>query len=303
MLYSAGTAIWEFRKRKHITQEELCHGICSVATLSKIENCTHNPNKSTLDALLNRLGMPSCEYNIPVSESEYKRQMLYRKIADKICHHDYDYSKELDKYEQCGKDMSHLEKQFYLYAKANIFRHNARAEKAEVLALMIEAIRLTIPDFDIAKIPAISLMTQVESALLDAIATLLYDTGQTTQAISLLYFLKSFYEKDDIDYTLKAAHYPSIVYNLSCCVSMAGQYKECLELVETAIDMCINTSNYDALPMLLYNKGYALCSLEKCEEGKKYLLQALTILEATKQEKIASLIKDDLNKTFKLNLL
>lgn len=41
--YRIGEIIREQRNRRNISQEELCFGICSVTTLSRIENGNQKP--------------------------------------------------------------------------------------------------------------------------------------------------------------------------------------------------------------------------------------------------------------------
>ena len=54
--YYLGKCIQKIRIKSHLTQEELCQGICSKYTLSRIENNTITPNTKHIDELLSRLG-------------------------------------------------------------------------------------------------------------------------------------------------------------------------------------------------------------------------------------------------------
>ena len=51
-----GKIIFTLRKHYNISQEMLCIGLCSDATLSSIELGERLPGKCLLDALLERLG-------------------------------------------------------------------------------------------------------------------------------------------------------------------------------------------------------------------------------------------------------
>ncbi len=267
MMYSAGRAIRDLRTRRHISQEELSYGICSVSTLSKIETCTHNPNKKTLDALLHRLGLPSCEYNIPVTEEEFRRGGIEREISNCIVNHNFSYKTLLSEYEKISSEMTNLEKQFFLYASANFDLHNGKS-KSDILSEYIKAISITIPDFCLEKPLTVKLLTNLEANLLSNIATLLYDLGKTVDSLRILSFLKIFYENTEIDFASRAIHYPVIVYNLSCCIGRDGHYEEAIEMCSNAIQMCVQAGKLDAFPMLLYNKGFCLLALGKNEEGK-----------------------------------
>ncbi len=55
--YSCGQLIKKLRKNGGLTQEELADGICSVSTISRIENDRQVPHLKKMEALLQRLGI------------------------------------------------------------------------------------------------------------------------------------------------------------------------------------------------------------------------------------------------------
>ena len=55
--YVIGDFIRETRIRKGYTQEEVSYGICTPASLSRIENGMQTPGRYILDKLMERLGM------------------------------------------------------------------------------------------------------------------------------------------------------------------------------------------------------------------------------------------------------
>ena len=56
--YIFGDYIREQRERMGVTQEDLCEGICSPGTLSKIENGRQGVRLNQYIALMERLGLP-----------------------------------------------------------------------------------------------------------------------------------------------------------------------------------------------------------------------------------------------------
>ena len=54
--YVIGDFIRETRIRKGYTQEEVSYGICTPASLSRIENGMQTPGRYILDKLMERLG-------------------------------------------------------------------------------------------------------------------------------------------------------------------------------------------------------------------------------------------------------
>ena len=68
--YVIGDYIREIRLRKGYTQEDVSFGICTSATLSRIENGAQTPGRYILDKLMERLGMENSVFNIFVSKEE-----------------------------------------------------------------------------------------------------------------------------------------------------------------------------------------------------------------------------------------
>ena len=58
-IYKIGYIIKQRREELHYTQEELAEGICSVTTLSRIENGERLPSKDNFEMLFQRLAYPT----------------------------------------------------------------------------------------------------------------------------------------------------------------------------------------------------------------------------------------------------
>ena len=71
-----GEYIKNYRRKREITQEELCSGICSVSTLSRLELGRQTPSRDTLRALLHRLGLPEDRVFVVVCEHELQIQTI-----------------------------------------------------------------------------------------------------------------------------------------------------------------------------------------------------------------------------------
>lgn len=52
---TVGEIIRNLRKRHELSQEELAEGICSVVSVSRIENGTQMPSQTILEKILQRL--------------------------------------------------------------------------------------------------------------------------------------------------------------------------------------------------------------------------------------------------------
>ena len=80
-IYNIGEVIQKRRKSLGITQEQLSEGICSVQTLSRVENGKHQISWEKFKRLMEKLGMPSEKYSLVIKvddmESiEYEKEIF-----------------------------------------------------------------------------------------------------------------------------------------------------------------------------------------------------------------------------------
>lgn len=79
-IYYFGSIIKKRREQLQCTQEDLADGICSVPTLSRIENGERMPSKSNLEMLLQRLGYSDNMVDIYIDEDEFRVHNLKYQI-------------------------------------------------------------------------------------------------------------------------------------------------------------------------------------------------------------------------------
>ena len=85
-VYVVGDFLRETRLRRGYTQEEVSYGICTPASLSRIENGAQKPGRLILEKLFERLGTENNLFNSFVSREEMELysaiQELVRNITD-----------------------------------------------------------------------------------------------------------------------------------------------------------------------------------------------------------------------------
>ena len=146
--YIIGDFIRETRIRKGYTQEEVSYGICTPASLSRIENGMQAPGRYILDKLMERLGMENSVFNVFVSKEEmelYERvQEMVRNMADGNFE---ELERQIQKVEDMTRKTSQLERQYLYFAKAELLRHK-KGKSEEVTELLLKAVHITLPQFD-----------------------------------------------------------------------------------------------------------------------------------------------------------
>ena len=118
--YLMGDYIREQRERLGVTQEDLCEGICSPGTLSKIENGRQSVRLNQYIALMERLGLPVQPIGVQVTEEEMEWYRLKREISYKLSANDCDVAEQLQRMESCSLGMEKSTEQFSVLVRAVI---------------------------------------------------------------------------------------------------------------------------------------------------------------------------------------
>ncbi len=276
--YSVGQSIKSARERKRIPQSILCDGICSIATLSKIENGLQNPSATVMEALLERLGLPIGLYNVPVTKVRFKRSLLEQQIVDILADLGTDIGVLLKEYAELPEPMDKFEKQFYLFMIA-IQKHLKKVLPQQILLLYIKALKSTYPKYDLENLSVEKYFTATELQILNNIALEERRLGKKDMAEKILIFLKKYYESGNLDESSIEKEYPVILANLSDCFESESRFTEEYEIAKRGLDFCIKKGKLCLLDVMAFNTGYSLINLGKKDDGIRYLDKAFAIME------------------------
>lgn len=274
--YTIGDMVFDTREARGYSQEELSFGICSTSSLSRIENNSQVPGKRLFDALMQRMGVSASIYSAFVSRREMEIYRLIQELESRI------------------GDREVLEKQYLIFAKASMMKRNGGTSEA-VLATLLEAIQLTMPDFEERKNIKNRLLTFDEITVLNSIALEYYNMGQQEQGLKLLYELKNYLEEHVIDEEEKAKKYPMILYNIAWRLGgEIGNHWEAYQISNVGIKYCIKHNKLIALPYLINTKACAACEMNKREEAKLLFHQAVTLFDICEKKESATHIRDEI---------
>lgn len=291
-VYVVGDFLRETRMRKGYTQEEVSFGICTTASLSRIENGSQMPGRFILEKLFERLGAENNVFNVFVSKEEMELYSAIQEMVRNVTDGDIDkIERQIDIVEKLVRSASDLEHQCLFFAKGELARQRDK-NYDEAMDLFMKAIHVTLPDFDGKNPLRNNLLTFDEIMIINAIAILYAKNDDTMTAIQLDMWLKDYMENKVVDGTMKTAKYPMILRNLSNWFGNESCHKEALQMATQGVNFCIKYGNLAAFPALILNKGVALAELGKMDEAQKYLHQAITIFEAMKKTDSIQLITD-----------
>lgn len=111
---SIGNIIYRLRSQKKMTQEELSFGLCSVGTISRIENGYQVPSGGLLRLLLEKLGEPGIFNFAYYADVSHKENGLRDKILESFENLDRKgFEESFDEYGKLFSDNNKKTKQFH----------------------------------------------------------------------------------------------------------------------------------------------------------------------------------------------
>lgn len=159
-----------------------------------------------------------------------------------------------------------------------------KGSREDVLEIYMEAIHITLPEFDGITPLESKLLTFDEITILINIASLYAELERLNDALKIGFWLKGYMEKRVVDETERKKKYPVLLYNLTNWLGVKKRYDDALEICDKGINYCIQNGTLRYFPMLIFNKGCSLAELGDMEKAKKYFRQAIVILESINNE-------------------
>lgn len=278
--YYIGEFIRETRERCGYTQEELSYGICTPASLSRIETGVQKPGYKKLDALLERLGYENKSINEFISVEEMNVYKLTTKIRESIIQKNYhELEKCLKEIEPLLKNKPDFEQQYYWYARGVLLKAQG-GDLQSVYKIYMQAIHITLPEFDGYTPLENNLLTFDEITIINCIASLHAEQQHINEALKLGFWLKEYLEKRNMDENEKKKKYPMIIFNLTNWLGDRKRFEDALEIAEIGINFCIKSGTLRYFPVLIFNKASFMAELGRIDEAKVYFAQATTIFES-----------------------
>lgn len=294
--YSIGELIKSLRLQKGITQEQLCRGICSTVTLSRIESGRQVVGKNNFTAIMQRLGLNAENYFSDFVEAEeFDFLMKKKQVFNLIYEKEYEKAKLLlDDISGDSRFQEGLNRQFLLLHSSIIKMRGENLTESEYSAILNDlhtAIKLSIPQYKENEVNNY-LLTSQEIEIIVNIGTIYKKTGRISEAVDLMYRLKETIEKNKIDFDEKAKSYILVLFNLSNYLGQSGKHEEVIKICDTAIDACIKSNKFNFFGHILFNKAYASNLLGDDETCKRLAYQAYYLMDAIKNYKDAKTVKE-----------
>ena len=307
--YRLGDIISMTRKSLSITQEQLCNGICSAETLSRIETGRQNPSKDTYEQLMERMGRVRERSYSMLSISGFKVLEKKKLYDDCIVTFDFLGAEKILKELKKIIGNTNMDRQFMISAENLVSRCLKRINSEEFLEGLEKAILLTIPQYG-----AISLskwpLNKHEATLLLNISNAYAEMEEYGKTIKILEETKGAVEQSYIDEQERAIMLATILHNLTKWYGVIGNYDKSIEIAQEGIAVCKRFNLGHILPNLLYcfawNKEQLIdsgvLSPENKRECLRYFKQAYYIASAIQQVNIAQFISEHVEAIYHISI-
>lgn len=294
-----------------LTQEALCEGICEPITVSRLENGKQTPSRNNINALLQRLGLPGDRYFALLSKQEQEIEHLKKEIVS--CNVRYQGALEPEQLailkgayekiaalEAIADADDHLLQQFILRTKILLGRENGEPYSLdEQLEMLLKAIRLTVPKFDLEEIND-NLYCMDEVKVINQIAVLYMDMGQNRKATAIFRQLLKYIQKHYQNILESAGYLPVVATNYALALYKCKYYEEALEIAELGRQSCVRFGHYASLPSLLHTMAQCHFHLGNEEASKALFYQAYYLYRATDDCYGAALLQEDMRKYYNI---
>ena len=282
------------REDAGLVQQQLAQGICNRGTLSRIETADGRSMPSNIfhiEPLLQRLGRdPHLYCNFFLNRDDFEAIELRDMIHLLLNHGKHKRAakaleklKTYDAYSK-GRKYTKANMQFVRRAEMSIFVSKHGYSHPEVEAKILEALRLTCPNFNEAKIAGYPL-TIDEVLLINALAGYYENLASLDNLIRALDIYRALIQnidhryKDERD---KVRIYITVMFRFSSCLGKLGLHDKSLEVTEKAIEICKSLGRLAPLTELTFNKAYAMCMLGYKKESLPYFVLAYYGFQAFK---------------------
>lgn len=296
-----GEVIRQRRLELGLTQEELCEGICEPMTISRFENGRQTPSRNRIKALLQRLGLPDDRFFGLLSAKEMQISNIEKEITS--CHvrfaratpeekniiREETFAKHRELEGVIDKDDT-LSRQLILRSKYLLGTENGPYSLDEGLSLLLKAMHLTSPKFDLDQIGR-GLYTENEIKLINNMANCYIRAGRHYDAIDVLKPLLHYLQTHMKNIPPNRAQIPMVAFNYARELEIVKRFDDAIEIAEYARRICIDYGVYTSLSGVLMILAECHYHLGEHERSVELYRQAYYLFKIIEDEDNLAIIK------------
>ncbi|MGL5675523.1 MAG: helix-turn-helix domain-containing protein [Cellulosilyticaceae bacterium] len=144
-MYHIGNIIYDLRKEANLSQQQICHGLCSDAEYSRIERGEKVPDPFLLEYVLQRLGKSADCFEYVLKDEHYLLYELREQIHQAIRQKEYEVAKERLSFYEKQKGAKKAVHRQYIYKLRALISIKQEGDIVTAMEWITQAITLTIP--------------------------------------------------------------------------------------------------------------------------------------------------------------
>lgn len=247
---NVGGIILTLRTKMGISQIDLCKGLCTNRTLSRIELGERIPDKLLLDALLQRLGKSPDKLETILTEKEYMLYCQRRAIETDIINYEFESARvKLADYRKQKECKDTLQRQ-YIGKITAVLADEAEHNVIKSINILRKTAEITMPHWETEDKITFFLGTE-EVQILLLLAQNYLKTDKQKKAFEILEKLFVYLETSYSDEEEKVKVYPKCAYLLVTILWKKEEYNTAVDICEKAIDLLTKNGVIYHLPELM----------------------------------------------------
>lgn len=284
-LNTLGIVLSYHRKKEGLPLEAVCDGLCSAATLERIERGERIADSLLGKLLLERLGQDITQFELILNDEDYLLWRMREDIRNAAKLKDYDFlCTKIADYRETQKNYDRLHEQFCLYHEV-MMEIEIEKDNREISELALRALRISKPNSYIGVKEAKPLYTQLE---IELTLTLIryghedYINEAENELLKLLTYVEYFYterKKEEVEM--------DIIMELVKLVQNRLDYDKAIEYLDKGISLLSQGRGIKELEKLHFLKAQMLMNTytgsdsqtEKKQEIQKECLMSYCICE------------------------
>ena len=297
-VYRIGEVIRLTRLGIGISQQKLCEGICSLETLSRIENGKRIPNRTNFQALMERMGKNGDKYT-PYIHGDMELLLKREEISSLVASRRYiDAEISLNEFERLLDVDDNVNRQFILRMRALIEYRKGEIDVKEKRNLLIEALKCTRPNYSESDRLS-GVFSRMEIMLLCNIAVTYAEEEKLDIAVEMLLREADYFNNAYIDMEERSISEVFVLTNLARCLGKNGDVVTAINIDKRIKKICIDYRKSSNLAGTLYDISYGsdLISSNK-SDSLKILIQAYYVAELNSDYKMMNHINKRISSNY-----
>lgn len=255
--WNIGSVIRRMREEQGLSVSQLCSGLCSPATMSRIENGERDMDILLTTMIFGRLGYRPDKYELYGSASEleqwnqrqYMKQLQsegkYELLKEEIQNYKESWKKEIED--------SPLQKQFVLFIDGVLSLQN---NPESCIKLLENAISITF--LELHKKTLIAAMSEIELSIVDTLCDAYEQMDREEESYEIRWLILKYLKKYNSRDVEMLRLYAGQICKLASLLLKRGNFRKSLELCEDGLKAIGQQNRLYFWPKLLDLKGQSL---------------------------------------------